>query len=163
MIDEQINWLFHENITFGNIFVESESLNIFTIVICMPARWEVSNNSVSMSSFSDAVNINKYSDLHFSYIFYWTKVRSLHCQYHSLTYLNDEAVYSVLLVDLSKGRMEGLNRCWSTIFKLNFDQDLEVKVYLQGFAFKSDLFNIFEAGASPKEDFLSTLQCWKSI
>ena len=103
MIDEQINWLFHENITFGNIFVESESLNIFTIVICMPARWEVSNNSVSMSSFSDAVNINKYSDLHFSYIFYRTKVRSLHCQYHSLTYMRDEAVYSVLLVDLSKG------------------------------------------------------------
>ena len=29
----------------------------------MPARWEVSNDSVSMSSFSDAVNINKYSDV----------------------------------------------------------------------------------------------------
>ena len=138
-------------------------MNIFIVVICMPARWEVSNDSVSMSSFSDAVNINKYSDLHFSYIFYRTKVRSLHCQYHSLTYLNDEAVYSVLLVDLSKGRMEGLNRCWSTILKLNFGQDFEVEVYIQGFAFKSDLFINFEAGASPKEDFLSTLQCWKSI
>ena len=96
-----------KNITFGNIFIESESLNIFTIVICMP----VSNNSVSMSSFSDAVNINKYSDLHFSYIFYWTKALSLHWQYPSLTSLNDEAVYSVLLVDLSKSRMEVLNRC----------------------------------------------------
>ena len=63
MIDEKINLLFNENITFGNIFVESESLNIFTIVICMPARLEVSNNSVSMSSFSDAVNMNKYSDV----------------------------------------------------------------------------------------------------
>ena len=63
MIDEKINLLFNENITFGNIFVESESLNIFTFVICMPARWEVSNDSVSMSSFSDAVNINKYSDV----------------------------------------------------------------------------------------------------
>ena len=112
-----------------------------------------------MSSFSDAVNINKYSELHFSYIFYRTKVRSLHCQYNSLTYLNDEAVYSVLLVDLSKGRMEGLNRCLSTILKLNFGQDFEVEVYIQGFAFKFDLFNNFEAGASPKEDFLSTLQC----
>ena len=29
----------------------------------MPARWEVSNDSVSMSSFSDAVNINKNSDV----------------------------------------------------------------------------------------------------
>ena len=29
----------------------------------MPARWEVSNDSVSMSSFSDAVNINKSSDV----------------------------------------------------------------------------------------------------
>ena len=29
----------------------------------MPARWEVSNDSVSMSSFSDAVNINKYLDV----------------------------------------------------------------------------------------------------
>ena len=29
----------------------------------MPARWEVSNDSVSMSSFSDAVNMNKYSDV----------------------------------------------------------------------------------------------------
>ena len=38
--------------------------------------------------------------------------------------------------------------------KLNFGQDFEVKVYIQGFAFKSDLFNNFEAGASPKEDFL---------
>ena len=76
---------------------------------------------------------NKYLDLHFSYNFYRTKVRSLHCQYHSLTYLNDEAVYSVLLVDLSKGRMEELNRCWSTILKLNFGQDFEVEVYIQGF------------------------------
>ena len=109
----------------------------------MPARWEVSNDSVSMSSFSDAVNINKYSDLHFSYIFYRMKVRSLHCQYHSLTYLNDEAVFSVLLVDLSKGRMEGLNRCWSTVLKLNFGQDFEVEVYIN---LKSDLFNNFEAG-----------------
>ena len=106
-----------------------------------------------MSSFSDAVNINKYSDLHFSYIFYWTKVRSLHCQYHSLTYLNDEAVYSVLLVDLSKGRMEGLNRCRSTILKLNFGQDFEVEVYIGGFAFKSDFVNNFEAEASSDEDF----------
>ena len=63
MIDEQINWLFHENITFGNIFVESESLNMFTVVICMPVRWKVSNNSVSMSPFSDDVNIYKYSDV----------------------------------------------------------------------------------------------------
>ena len=88
-IDKKINWLFNENITFGNIFVESESLIIFTFVICMPARWEVSNNSVYwMSSFSDAVNINKYSDLHFSYNFYRTKVRSLSCHanitHHSL-------------------------------------------------------------------------------
>ena len=29
----------------------------------MPARWEVSNDSVSMSSFSDAVDMNKYSDV----------------------------------------------------------------------------------------------------
>ena len=29
----------------------------------MPARWEVSNDSVSMSSFSDAVNMNKYSNI----------------------------------------------------------------------------------------------------
>ena len=29
----------------------------------MPARWEVSNDSVSMSSFSDAVNMNTYSDV----------------------------------------------------------------------------------------------------
>ena len=29
----------------------------------MPARWEVSNDSVSMSSFSDAVNMNKYSNV----------------------------------------------------------------------------------------------------
>ena len=157
MIDEQINWLFHENITFGNIFIESESLNILTVVICMSAMREVSNNSVSMSSFADAVNINKYPYLHLSYIIYWTKVRPLHCQYHSLTYLNDEAVYLVLLVDLSKGRMEGLNRCWSTILKLNFGQDFEVEVFIQGFAFKSDLVNNFEAGASPKKDFLSTL------
>ena len=128
MIDEQINWLFHENITFGNIFVESESLNLFTIVFCMPARWEVSNNSVSMSSFSDAVNINKYSDLHFSYIFYRTKVRSLHCQYHSLTYLNDEAVYSVLSGwSFSKDRMEVLNRCWKWSFINNFETEIKLK------------------------------------
>ena len=38
-------------------------MNIFIVMICMPARWEVSNGSVSMSSFSDAVNINKYSDV----------------------------------------------------------------------------------------------------
>ena len=35
-------------------------MNIFIVVICMPARWEVSNDAVSMSSFSYAVNINKY-------------------------------------------------------------------------------------------------------
>ena len=29
------------NITSGNIFDEGESLNIFKVVICMPARWEV--------------------------------------------------------------------------------------------------------------------------
>ena len=29
----------------------------------MPARWEVSNDSVSMSSFSNAVNMNKYSNV----------------------------------------------------------------------------------------------------
>ena len=63
MIDEKINLLFNENITFGNIFVESESLNIFTVVICMPVRWKVSNNSVLMSPFSDDVNIYKYSDV----------------------------------------------------------------------------------------------------
>ena len=63
MIDEKINLLFNENITFGNIFVESESLNIFTVVICMPGRWKVSNNSVLMSPFSDDVNIYKYSDV----------------------------------------------------------------------------------------------------
>ena len=63
MIDEKINLLFNENITFGNIFVESESLNIFTVVICMPVRCKVSNNSLSISPFSDDVNIYKYSDV----------------------------------------------------------------------------------------------------
>ena len=63
MIDEKINLLSNENINFGNFFVESESLNIFTVVICMPVRWKVSNNSVSMSPFSDDVNIYKYSDV----------------------------------------------------------------------------------------------------
>ena len=29
------------NITSGNIFDEGESLNIFKVVICMPARWEI--------------------------------------------------------------------------------------------------------------------------
>ena len=108
MIDEKINLLFNENITFGNIFVESESLNIFTIVNCMPAMWEVSSNSVTMSSFSDAVNINKYSDLHFSYIFYRTKVRSLHCQYHSRTpRLNEKT-------DSGKSHLQDLARWWRT-------------------------------------------------
>ena len=85
----------------------------------MPARWEVSNDSVSMSSFSDAVNMNKYSNvqqiLRFALLkqFLSVKVRSLSCQYHSLTkYLNDEEVYSVLSgLSFSKDRMEVLNLC----------------------------------------------------
>ena len=79
--------------------------------------------------------------------------------------MNDEEVYSVLLLDLSKGtvgwkdKIVVENEVSSTILKLNFGQDFEVEVYIQGFSLKSDLFNNFEAGASPKEDFLSTLQC----
>ena len=45
---------------------------------------------------------------------------------------------------------------------MKFHQEFETEIKLkstciQGSAFKSDLFNDFEAGASPKEDFLSTL------
>ena len=52
-IDKKINWHSHENITSDNIFVESESWNIFTVVICLPAGWEVSNNLVWMFSFPE--------------------------------------------------------------------------------------------------------------
>ena len=47
----------------NQILFLSESLNIFTVVICMPVRWKVSNNPVLMSPFSDDENIYKYSDV----------------------------------------------------------------------------------------------------
>ena len=73
--------------------------------------------------------------------------------------MNDEGVYSVLLVDLSRGTVGWKdlivveNEVSSTILKLNFGQDFEVEVYIGGFIFKSDLFNNFEAGASSDKDF----------
>ena len=72
---------------------------------------------------------NKYLDLHFSYNFYRTKVRSLSCQYHSLTkYLNDEEVYSVLSgLSFSKDRMEVLNLCWKWSFINNFETEIKLK------------------------------------
>ena len=38
---------------FWQHFVESESWNIFTVVICLPAGWEASNNLVWMFSFPE--------------------------------------------------------------------------------------------------------------
>ena len=88
-----------------------------------------------MSSFSDAVNMNKYSNvqqiLRFALLkqFLSVKVRSLSCQYHSLTkYLNDEEVYSVLSgLSFSKDSMEVLNRCWKWSFINNFETEIKLK------------------------------------
>ena len=64
--------------------------------------------------------------------------------------------YSVVYLLVRIGRKYYIvveNEVSSTILKLNFGQDFEVEVYIGGFAFKSDFFNNFEAGASSDEDF----------
>ena len=74
---------------------------------------------------------NKYSDFHFSYNFYRTKVWSLSCKPipHPLnTWMMKKFTQSYWLI--SKGtvdRMEGLNRRWKWSFINNFETEIKLK------------------------------------